>query len=375
MRITVNFNAKIIPWAIIRAGHNLHEFTSIHPEYKAWMEGTKNPTVKQLEAFAKKVHIPYGYLFLDQPPREKIPFPFFRNNKADTSFINVNVYDTIHILQRRQEWLSNYLRENGFQRLGFAGSVTIKSSVNTVVASIRKQIGLNENWAAGFTSWEEALKHLVGCIEEAGIIVVFNGVVENNNTRTIEVDECRGFVLTDEYAPFLFINNSDSRAAQMFTLIHELAHIWTGHSAGFDNDKMLPANDPVEKFCDAVAAEFLVPEKTFIHYWKETPDIRKASRHFKVSEIVIARRALDSRVITKKDFLAFYHEYKSRELKKKEDQSPGGDFYATTRKRISPTFAAHIQNAVKSGRLLYRDAYKLTGLKGDTFEKFFEKLT
>ncbi len=55
----------------------------------------------------------------------------------------------------------------------------------------------------------------------------------------------------------MFINNSDGKAAQMFTISHELAHIWTGHSAGFDFRELLPANDPVELLCDKVAAEFL----------------------------------------------------------------------------------------------------------------------
>ncbi|HPB02338.1 MAG TPA: hypothetical protein PLZ67_05230, partial [Bacteroidales bacterium] len=98
-----------------------------------------------------------------------------------------------------------------------------------------------------------------------------------------------------------------------------------------------------------------------------------ASRYFKVSEIVIARRALDAGRINRRQFFDFYEEYSNREFAKKESQGSGGDFYATTKKRISITFASHINQAVKSGSLLYRDACKLTGLKGDTFEKFFSK--
>jgi Zn-dependent peptidase ImmA (M78 family) len=174
-------------------------------------------------------------------------------------------------------------------------------------------------------------------------------------------------------APFMFINNADGKAAQMFTIVHELAHIWTGNSAGFDFRKLQPANDPIELLCDKVAAEFLVPENTFNKVWSYNPSIKYASRYFKVSEIVVARRALDTGKITKKQFFDFYEEYTNREFTKKENQSPGGDFYATTRKRLSITFASHINNAVKTGKLLYRDAYKLTSLKGDTFQTFFSK--
>ena len=171
----------------------------------------------------------------------------------------------------------------------------------------------------------------------------------------------------------MFINNSDGKAAQMFTIVHELAHVWTGKSAGFDFRKLQPANDPNELICDKVAAEFLVPENTFNKIWRKKPSIKDSSRFFKVSEIVIARRALDTGMITKKEFFEFYEEYTNREFEKKGEQSLVAHFYATTRKRLSVTFAAHINNAVKSGKLLYRDAYKLTSLKGDTFQTFFSK--
>lgn len=175
-------------------------------------------------------------------------------------------------------------------------------------------------------------------------------------------------------APFVFINNSDGKAAQMFTIVHELAHIWTGHSAGFDFRKLEPANHPVERLCDRIAAEFLVPEVTFNEVWNSNPSIKNTARFFKVSEIVIARRALDLGKTTKSEFFEFYDEYTNREFTKKEPQSSGGDFYATTRKRLGLAFSAHRNNAVKSGKLLYRDAYKLTSLKGDTFQTYFTKL-
>ena len=241
------------------------------------------------------------------------------------------------------------------------------------MSDIRQTLGLDENWARNFRTWQEALDNLIKHIEDIGIIAIFNGVVENNTSRPINVEECRGFVLVDQIAPFMFINNADGKAAQMFTIVHELAHIWTGHSAGFDFRTLQPANDPIELLCNKIAAEFLVPEITFDKLWSENPSIRNASRYFKVSEIVIARRALDTGKITKREFLNFYTEYISREFAKKENQSSGGDFYATTRKRLSITFASHINNAVKSGDLLYRDAYKLTSLKGDTFQTFFTK--
>lgn len=373
MRTEVNIDSNMLTWAIDRAGFDLHEFTSTLPNVQKWLDGEKKPTVKQLEEFSKKVYLPFGYLFLKEPPIENLPIPFFRTNNTKATKISINTYDTILLLQQRQDWLRNYLLDNEFTELPFVGKFSNSNDIKNIVQDIRLTLNLPENWANRFGTWQEALNHLSEQIENVGIITVFNGVVENNTRRKIPIQECRGFILVDSVAPFMFINNSDSKAAQMFTLVHELAHIWTGQSAGFDFRQLQPADDPIENICDKVAAEFLVPEDTFNRLWEENPEINAMARFFKVSEIVIARRALDTGKITKEKFFAFYNAYTQREIKKKENQSSGGDFYATTKKRLSITFASHVFNAVKSGKLLYRDAYKLTSLKGDTFQTFFTK--
>jgi len=373
MRTDVKINTNILTWAIDRAGYNIIEITGQIPNVQKWIEGTKNPTVKQLEGFSKKVHLPFGYFFLPEPPQEKLLIPFFRTNNSPAKQVNLNVYDTILLLQQRQDWLRDYLKENEFEALPFVGKFMRQNAVNEIVTDIRNTLGLKENWASEFKTWQEAQDHLVKHIEEKGIITVFNGVVENNTSRPISVDECRGFVLVDALAPFMFINNADSKAAQIFTIAHELAHIWTGHSAGFDFRKLQPADDPMEILCDKVAAEFLVPQNIFNRVWEKNQNIKNVSHFFKVSEIVIARRALDTGKITKKQFFEFYDKYIKREFGKKETKESGGDFYATARKRLGKIFASHVNNAVKSGKLLYRDAYKLTSLKGDTFEKFFSE--
>ncbi len=370
----VNVNNNILTWAISRAGYDVAAFAKKFPKILDWLEGEKKPSVKQLEEFSRKVYLPFGYLFLPQPPEERLPIPFFRTIEKQGDYININVYDTILLLQQRQDWLKNYLQDNDFPQLPFVGKFRNSNDVNAIVADIRRTLLLPENWASQFRTWQEALDHLVLHIEDKGIITTFNGIVENNTHRPIPVDECRGFVLVDDYAPFMFINNSDFKSAQMFTIMHELAHIWTGHSAGFDFRRLLPASDPNEILCNKVAAEFLVPEQEFYEVWSHKPNnFKYASRHFKVSEIVIARRALDSDKLSRQKFFDFYEKYSNREFAKIESRGSGGDFYSTIKKRISVTFASHVNQAVKSGNLLYRDAYKLTGLKGDTFETFFSK--
>jgi Zn-dependent peptidase ImmA (M78 family) len=372
MKNKIDINPDILTWAVKRAGYNVDDFIPVFPEFKDWLDKNKKPTLRQLQNFARKVHVPFGYLFLQQPPKEELPIPFYRTTKNNFDNVSVNLYDTVLRVKQRQEWLTEYLKDNEFEPLFFVGKYNIHGDYQVIASDIRNTLGLDEQWAGYFPNWEEALDYLTQKIEDIGIIVIFNSVVGNNTHRPIDVEECRGFVLVDNYAPFMFINAADSKAAQMFTILHELAHIWTGESAGFDFRQLQPADDPIEKLCDKTAAEFLVPYTSFEEHWTGKKEYKYLSKYFKVSPIVVARRALDLGKITREEFFSFYNEYMASIKNKKQNQPGGGDFYRTARKRISPTFAAHVDHAVKSGQLLYRNAYKLTDLKGDTFHKFFK---
>jgi len=223
-------------------------------------------------------------------------------------------------------------------------------------------------------------------VDEAGIFIVKNGIVGNNTSRKLDVDEFRGFVLIDKYAPFIFVNGCDFEGAQMFTIAHELAHIWTGQSAVFNLLNLLPFDDANEEFCNKIAAEFLVPGKEFTAEWEEarrTKDrFKTLSPHFKVSQLVIARRALDLGFIDKTAFFAFYKNYRDEieeKVKKKKEKKKGkneqeGDFYNNQNVRVGKRFAAAVFQATQEGRLLYRDAFRLTGLYGPVFDRYKSKI-
>jgi len=369
----VDINNNLIEWAIIRAGHEIQEYLLANPKVNDWLTASKKPTVKQLEAFSKRVNVPFGYLFLKEPPKEELNFPFFRTGKGITKNVSLNVYDTVQIIQKRQDWLIEYLKEEDHTPLEFVGKYNEKTSYKKIANDIRKTLDLQSNWASDHNTWEQALEFLAIRIEEKGIVVNFSGIVGYNAKRTISVEECRGFVLVDKFAPFMFINSADAKAAQMFTILHELAHIWIGQSAGFDMKKLLPANDPIEILCDKVAAEFLVPEGHLLSIWKEEKNFLKLNKIFKVSPIVIARRTLDLKLISKRKFFAFYNNYISNINNLKLNRGSGGNFYATAKKRVSLRFAGFVDNAVREQKILYRDAYKLTGLKGDTYANFVKE--
>ena len=213
---------------------------------------------------------------------------------------------------------------------------------------------------------EMTISILIQKLEDAGIFLAFNGVVGNNTHRTLKVSECRGFALVNQTAPYIFVNSADSKYAQMFTLIHETAHIMLGISAGHAGDGFL-SHDVVEDYCDRVAAEFLVPAEVIRDVWNG--DIKWASRKFKVSEIVVARRAHDLRLLSDTAYKAFWHEYSKRPLCVKKESS-GGSFYLTSVKRVGKLFAIHVRNAVNNRQLSYTDAYRLTGLYGNTYQHF-----
>jgi Zn-dependent peptidase ImmA (M78 family) len=208
-------------------------------------------------------------------------------------------------------------------------------------------------------------------------MVVINGVVGNNTHRKLSDDEFRGFVLSDTYAPLIFVNGVDAKAAQMFTLAHELAHLWLGQAGVFNLEALQPANNAVERFCDKVAAEFLIPTHEFKAAWSEAERAEEPyqflARQFKVSPLVAARRALDLGLIGKGKFLTFYRAYREDERRKKS-KSDGGNFYATQGVRIGKRFGDAVVRAVKEGRMLYGDAYALTGLRGRSFDKYAESL-
>ena len=369
MPLTVEIQPKIIDWAISRSGYDKEEFFSEFPKIQTWREGEQSPTLSQLRKFAKKTRVPFGYLLLKNPPAEELPIPFFRTTDNNINQVAVNLRDTILTLQKRQEWLSEYLIDQGAQPLDFIGKFTTNTAIEKITEDIRKTLNLSNNWATHHPNWEKALQHLSERIEEAGIFMVFNSVVGLDNHRPIEVDECRGFVLCSEIAPFLFVNAADAKAAQMFTIAHELAHLWIGVSAGFDFRRLQPANNAVENFCDAVAAEFLVPSALFEQKWTDSADFNVLAKFFKVSQIVIARRALDLGKIDREDFFDFYQERMDWFAQIKARKGDGGNFYNTLRKKINLRFLATLNRAVKENKILYKHAYQLSGLRGTTYAK------
>lgn len=378
----IKVNPKVIEWACERSGKSLAALEESFKSLPLWRTGEKLPTLKQLESFAGATLTPLGALLLDEPPTEKLPVPDFRTvGDRQVRRLTAPLLETIYLMQRRQEWLREYLKELGAEPLPFVGSVTPEADPDAVAGMIREALGMNLGWAAEHSTWEEALLGLRRAAEALRIMVVINGCVGNNTHAPLDPKDFRGFVLSDRMAPLIFINGADWNSAQMFTLAHELAHLWVGRGAVFNLENLQPSNDAVEKFCNHVAAEVLVPEAELRAVWpkavRDGQEFRFVARHFKVSQVVAARRALDLGLINRGAFFTFLKswgddeaEAKRKQKEKQKEQESGLNFYKTQGKKIGHLFGGMVVRAAREGRILYQDAYRLTGLHGSTFDRF-----
>lgn len=371
----VQIKPQLFRWAQERSRISEGELCAKFPKYPQWLTGEAEPTMRQLEKFAVQTYTPLGYFFLNEPPEERLPIPDFRTvTDRRVARPSPHLLDTIYAVQLRQEWMRGFLIEQGELPLVFIGSRTLQDSPETVATEIRHTLGLDARWSRSLATWEEALRTLIQKIEGVGVLVMINGVVENNTHRPLDVEEFRGFVLSDPHAPVIFINGTDAKAAQMFTLVHELAHLWLGQGGISDFKELLPSENAVEIFCNKVAAEFLVPAAEMRAAWLEVKDgekpFERLARFFKVSPVVTARRVLDLELISRPRYFAFYKEYKEAAAERKANATGGGNFYLTLGSRLGKRFPAAVYSAAKEGRLQYRDAYQLTGLSGSSYDSF-----
>ena len=256
----VAIKPQLLRWACERAGFDAADLEHKFPRLADWESGEAQPTLKQVEAFAKATHTPVGYLFLQEPPVEKVPIPDFRAvGNARIGHPSPDLLDTIYVCQQRQEWFRDYARSVGERPLEFVGSANVRDEIVVTAARIRSALGFDLDERRRMPTWTDALRHFIEHADGLGILVMCNGVVHNNNHRHLDPQEFRGFAMADDLAPLVFINGADTKSAQMFTLAHELAHIWLGQSAVSDAQPVLVPDQDVERWCNQVAAELLVP--------------------------------------------------------------------------------------------------------------------
>ncbi|WP_018872924.1 ImmA/IrrE family metallo-endopeptidase [Thioalkalivibrio sp. ALJ16] len=364
----VSVNPELITWARERAGLEPLELTGRFPRLAEWESGEVHPTLRQLEGFARAVHVPVGYLFLPAPPVEALPIPDFRTlGDRDVARPSPNLLDTLYLCQQRQEWYRDHARLHGLEPVTFVGSAQAGSDVVEVAGRVRETLGLSVAERQRLPSWTEALRQLVSRAEEAGVLVMASSIVGSNSHRKLDVAEFRGFALVDDLAPLVFINAADSKAAQMFTLAHELAHLWLGESGVFDVEAGRLPNQRVERWCNRVAAEVLMPLERLhgVHQpgVAVPEEIQRLARRFKVSTLVALRRLFDGGLIDQVTLWECYRQELERIRALDRGGSGGGDFYRTMGARTGKRFARAVMSSTLEGQTLFQDAFRMLGVR------------
>ncbi len=364
MRVEVK--PELLRWAGQRSMIERDALEERFPKLQAWENGEGLPTLKQLENFARATHTPFGYFFLPEPPVERMPIPDFRTVAgARVRRPSPDLLDTIYLCQQRQEWYREFARSIGERPIPFAASATTTAHVIEAAARIRHALGFDVEERSRIQNWTDALRRFIELADTAGVLVMVSGVVGSNNRRKLDPDEFRGFTLADPLAPLVFINGSDTKAAQMFTLAHELAHVWLGQSAVSDAQPSFAPDNRIERWCNEVAAELLVPMDILRDEYRGGANVQdemeRLALRFKVSTLVILRRIFDAGGLTRQQFHAAYETELQRLLAL--PAGSGGNFYLTLGARASRRFARALVVSTLEGRSSFTEALRLLGFK------------
>ena len=368
----------LLQWACERAGLNVQALSASFPRLQRWVRGDGHPTLKQLEAFAAKTHTPVGYLLLAEPPVENVPIPDFRT-VADVRITrpSANLLDTLYLCQQRQVWYRDEARMLGEPPLAFVASAQVGDTVVATARAIRDTLGFSIADRARMPTWEDALREFVRQADDAGVLTMVNGVVGSSNHRKLDTGEFRGFALSDDLAPLVFVNGRDTKSAQMFTLAHELAHIWLGQSALTDATTQEVPDHVTEGWCNRVAAELLVPEAALREQFRPSADVAqekgRLAREYKVSTLVVLRRLHDIGALADAQYWPMVRAETA--FLAGIRRSPGGDFYRTLGVRTGRRFARALVSSTLEGRASYSEAFRLLGFrKMATFRELGDRL-
>lgn len=367
--VRVNVNPEVLMWAVDYSQRGMDAFEKKFKMFPRWLDKSEQPTVKQLEDMARFAYVPFGYLMLSEKPMIKIraikDFRTIQNHRLDTSGeYSAELRDTMIDIRRRQEWLHEYKEAQGYAPIPFIGSIHTDMADEIIVEKICKELMLPADWRDCIDSKDAAFRYFLDIVEAKGVMVFVNGIVGNNTHRRLRVEEFRGFALSDHLAPVIFINGSDAPAARLFTLLHELVHLFLGQD-GLD--------DRTEPFCNRLSAKILVPPALFNEQWHKNPkDFDALERFFKVSPLVLYRMALSLGKIDEKEYARRIALYNKRHQGK--NKSAGGDFYHVAPYRAGRSFCRYVREALREGNVSYSEAYQLLGVRGSTFENVMKSI-
>jgi Zn-dependent peptidase ImmA (M78 family) len=368
---------EALRWVMRRAAiveKDLAKAVKVKPEkVLAWLEGREKPTYKQAKELANRLHIAFSQLLVP-PPTERVELPLkdFRRGQARREEASPELVEAIHDALRKRDWWRQ-IRRN--EPLPFVRSQSWKDSTpEAVVDSILKFIPIRR-LQEETPSWGEFLKQTVEKVEEAGVLVLRQGYAGSNTRRVYNPKEFSGFAITDSVAPVIFLNTRDPVARQVFTLAHELVHVWIGESvldAALESPEV--PEEQVERFCDQAAAALLMPEETFRSTWNGVPyeAAQQAARRFKVSVWATLRRARELALISQEEY-ATALERAQENTERKEQSERSANFWRILEVRNSKRFTRTVVALARQGEISAKEVASLLNISLSTALDLMER--
>lgn len=360
----VKIKRDIYLWAIEESQKDFGEIKNRFKKIETWISGENNPTFRQLESLANFLGVPLGYMFLEEPPRTNLIESEFRTIGNKIPETSKDLQDTLYIMARKKDWLSEHRRAKGWGKL-LSDDFSNLSKENVHLA--KRYINLDEFWYKELRDKDYAFKYLRQKLEDKGIIVMQSGVVGSDNHRRLSVREFRGFLLYDDIAPLIFINSRDSKAGKIFTLVHEYIHFL------LQEDDIFIDEDSDETNINKITAEFLMPTSHIQEQWDsgrpELEQIEELSKLFHVSELALAIKLKGLGKISQ-HVVSMVKQQTERALKNRGMGKSGGDYYHTNRSRLGDSFLAAVIQGAESGDISYTYAFDLLGGSAKLYDYF-----
>ena len=359
----------VLRWAQRRGGHDDGAMRNRFGNWDQWLTREKTPHFSDIARIAHFTRVPLGYLFLPEPPQEDLPIPDLRAGRGSAPTSD-ELLDTIYLNQRRQAWYEDHLAEVGAAaQLPFVGSAR-NAGVEEAASRILHALDYGIHSRRTMGSAEQARNHLIEAFENLGGLVVVNSMVENNTHRPLDLGEFRGFTLHSTTAPLVFVNGKDTKRGQIFSLLHEFAHVWRGESAvSAGGDPMVTRDHAAERWCDAVAAQIAVPSddlrRNFAPEANLTAELDRLSIRYWCSTLVILIRLRETGHVSRERFADIYADEVDRllHLQAEVKRTSGGSFYANQAFRIGRTLSRELIADALRGSTPMTEALRLLSFK------------
>lgn len=383
---TAYINGEMLRWAMRRADVSVRELAEAmnraEEQIGGWIDGESKPTFRQGQDLARRLHVPFGFLFLDAPPSDDLPIPDFRrvHGSRVAPEPSVDLREVIADVLRKQQWFADYQRDRLEEPLPFVGAFTTDDEPRAVAADMAERLDFDDR-ARRESQRDAFLREFSRSAQALGILVMRSGIVGANTHRALKVDEFRGFAISDPYGPAVFVNGNDALAAQVFTLAHELAHIWIGATGVSDSG---PASDPneveIEEYCNRVAGDLLVPWDRVEALWPASTVqldnwIADLARTFHVSTVMVARQLWEHEAIDRETFFEFYERESAKwQIERGGGGSSGGNPYLTAGVRNSRLLTEAVFASMRASETTIRDASRLLGMKPKNFGRYLAEI-